>query len=150
MLERVFNIWKQACLVEELRHLEVLEPSAEGVLGQIGDHLEQRERHVLADGRSRLQQSLVLRAQAIDASRENRLHGGGNLNLCDRTPRPVGAPLTLDGPCLEQCANAFLEKEWVALGPRHEEGLERAETGVRAEQRIEQLLGACPWQRVEP
>src|SRR5262249_26573291 len=61
VLEGVFDVREETGLVEELRGLEILEPSPDGVLGQRDDGLEENEGQVLADHRGRLKQALLLR-----------------------------------------------------------------------------------------
>ena len=60
VLEGVLEIREEARLVEELGGLEVGEPATQLFLGQLGDGEQERERHVLADDRGRLEQPLVL------------------------------------------------------------------------------------------
>src|SRR5215467_8459097 len=67
MLERVFELWEESRLVEELRSLQLRERLTNGLLRLLGDRLQQCRRHVLASHRGRLQQSLVLWSQAVDA-----------------------------------------------------------------------------------
>ena len=64
VLEGVLEIREEPGLVEELGGLQVVEPATERLVRQLGDRLEQRERHVLADDRGGLQEALVLRAAA--------------------------------------------------------------------------------------
>ena len=64
VLEGVFEVGEQARLVEELRRLKLGEAASELVLGQIGDGLEQGERHVLADDRGATGAAACPRARA--------------------------------------------------------------------------------------
>ena len=80
VLEGVREIGEQAALVEELRRLELREAPPELIVGEPGNLLEQRERHLAADDRRRLEQALVLRREAIDPRRQDRLHRGGHLD----------------------------------------------------------------------
>ena len=89
VLERVLEIRKQPRLVEELGGLEVVEPAAERLVRQLGDRLEQRERHVLADDGGDLEEALVLRGEPVDARRQDRLDRGRDLDRLDRLRQPV-------------------------------------------------------------
>ena len=60
VLERVLKVREESCLVEELGGLEVGQASAETLFGSLGDGLEEREWHVLANDGGSLQKPLVL------------------------------------------------------------------------------------------
>ena len=79
VLERVLDLWKEAGLVEELRRLKSNESSPKRVIRYVGDRFQQRERDVLANDGCGLQQPLVLRLQAINAGRHDRLRRRWNL-----------------------------------------------------------------------
>ena len=78
MLERVLEVRKEPGLVEELRGLEVSQLGAHLGLRSVGDGQEQRHGHVFADDGGRLEQSLGLGRQAVDARGQDGLHGGGD------------------------------------------------------------------------
>jgi hypothetical protein len=59
VFESVFEIREEARLVEELGGLKVGEPATHVFFGQLGNGEQERERHVLADDRGRLEQPLV-------------------------------------------------------------------------------------------
>src|SRR5262245_40110308 len=69
VLEGILDIRKQPGFVDELRSLQVVEPATERHVRQIGDRLEQSERHVLADDGGDLQEALLLRGEPVDARR---------------------------------------------------------------------------------
>src|SRR5262245_14622825 len=94
MLERVLQIRKQTRLVQELGRLQMREPAPKILFTQIGDGQQQRERHVLADDGGRLEQSLVVQREAVDARRENRLDRRGYLGRRGIAREPVGATAT--------------------------------------------------------
>src|SRR5205807_3764437 len=55
MLEGVLEVRKRSGLIEKLGDLQVVESAMKRFVGQVGDRLEKRERHVLADDRGDLQ-----------------------------------------------------------------------------------------------
>ena len=114
--------------------MQVGEAAAQGVLGQIGDGRQQREGHILADDRGRLEQPLLLRREAVDAGRQNRLHGARHRDGRERPAELVAAALADQHPGLHECPHALLEEEGIALGPLDEEALERAQVGAASEQ----------------
>ncbi len=77
VLEGVFEIREQAPLVEELGGLQTGEAAAERLLGQLGDGLKEGERHILADHRGGLEQTLLLGGEPVDPGGQNRLDRGG-------------------------------------------------------------------------
>jgi hypothetical protein len=79
VLERVFQIREELCLAEELRLLQVLEPSPQRFLWLLRDRRQDRVGHVLADDRGPLQELLLLRRQPVDARGQDRLHRGRHL-----------------------------------------------------------------------
>ena len=93
MLEGVGALGKQAGLVQELGRLEVREAATERRLGQLGNGLQQRQGDLGAIDRSRLEQTLLLGRQPIDAGRQDRLYGGWHLHTRQGLGQVVGAPL---------------------------------------------------------
>src|SRR4029453_14049280 len=71
VLEGVLEGGEQLGLVEQFGRLQPGEETAEVRLGQVGDRLERRKWHVLADDGRRLEQSFILRRQGIDPGRED-------------------------------------------------------------------------------
>ena len=74
----------------------------------------------------------------------------GIFRLLDGPGEPVGAALAGQGRRLHQGPHALLEEEGIRLRPLDQELLERAERRVRAEERIEQLVGALGRQGIDP
>ena len=74
VLEHVLEIREEPGLVEKLRSLEAGQLGAYLGLRRIGDGQEQRQGHVLADDRGRLEQSLGLGRQPVDARGQDGLH----------------------------------------------------------------------------
>jgi hypothetical protein len=110
------EIGKQACLVQELSGLQVRESLAQGVLGELGDALEQSVEHVLADGRGGLQELLVVGRQAVDAGGDDGLDRGGDAEPLDATLQAIGSALAGQSPRLRQHPHALLEEKGVPLG----------------------------------
>jgi hypothetical protein len=150
VFERVLEVRKETGLVEELRGLEMSQLGAHLVFRRVGDGQEQRHGHVLADDRGRLEQPLGLGCQAVDARGQDGLHRGGDFQLLDRPGQPVGAVLAGQGRRLHQGPHTLLEQEGIRFRPLDQELLERAKGRVRAEQRVEQLVGALRRQRIDP
>ena len=87
--------------------------------------------------------------QAVDPRGQDRLHGGRHLGALGTLGQTIAAPLADQRAGFDQCADALLEKERVAIGPLDEQAFERPQRVIpssRAEQRIEQLVGARGWQ----
>jgi hypothetical protein len=74
VLERVGRVRDEGRLVQELGELEAREAIGQGVRGSPGDRREHRDRDVRADDRGDLEEVPVVRGQAVDARREDRLH----------------------------------------------------------------------------
>ena len=94
VLEGVVLLGEEPRLVEELGRLQVRQTAVQRRLGQLGNGLQQGQRHLRADDRGRLQEPLLLGRQAVDARRQHRLHRGGHLEAgegCARRYAP-GAP----------------------------------------------------------
>ena len=123
-------------------------PARIGRLVGLGDRLEQRHRHVLADDRGGLQQALVLRREPIDARGQHRLDRGRDLERGDRLRQPIPAPRTIQRLRLHQGPDRLLqEKRIPALD---EKLLEGSEAGVLPEERIQKLARPLGGQGIEP
>ena len=133
VLEGVLEVGEEARLVEELRGLEAREALAELLLRPLGDRLEQRERHVLADHGGRLEQPLRPRAAAGRCGRPGspgpwRAPGCASERLASGGRRPR-SPTRAFG--LDQGPHALLQEEGVALGPLDQAALQRLEARRR-------------------
>ena len=113
VLEGVLEIRKEPGLVEELGGLQVVEPATERLVRQLGDRLEQRERHVLADDGGDLEQAFVLRGEPVDARRQHRLDRGRDLDRLDRLRQPIPASLPRQRLRLHQRPDGLLQEERV-------------------------------------
>jgi hypothetical protein len=89
VLEGVGVLGQEPRLVEELRRLEVRQGTVQGVLGQLGHRVQQRERHVRANDRGYLEQALRLGRQPVDAGRQ---HGVDRLRQHPRRALFPGVP----------------------------------------------------------
>jgi hypothetical protein len=104
-------------------------------LRRIGDGQEQRQGHILADDRGRLEQSLGLGFEAVDARRQDGLHAGGDFQVLDGAGEPVGAALTGQGPRFRQRPHTLLEEEGIRFRLLDQELLERVEGRISAQKR---------------
>jgi len=139
VLEGVLDLGEQARLVDELGPLK---PGPKLILCQIGDGMEQRRRHILANDGGDLQQALVFWSEAIDARGQHGVHGGRNLDRLDRLNKPIASPFSQQRLRLHEGPDALLQEERVAAPA--EELLERSETGIVAEQRVQELPRRSP------
>src|SRR2546422_1993962 len=121
VLEGVLQLGEEPRLVEELRCLQPGEPLAKALLRLLGDRLQQRERHVLADDRCRLEQALVSGSESVDARGKDGLRRAGELPVLERPREPIGPTFSAKGACLHQRPHALLEEEGIALRTRSEE-----------------------------
>ena len=67
MLECVFEIGKQARLVNKLRRLQMTEVAPKFFFRQFGNRVQQDKRHILADYCRRLKQTFLFRRKPVDA-----------------------------------------------------------------------------------
>src|SRR6185295_4289042 len=149
MLEGVLGIGKQACLVQELGGLQHRKLSAHALLGIISDRVQQDERDVLPDDGGRLQQLLLRWRKPVNPGGEDGLDRGRNLNMVDSLNEAMGAALAGQGLRLHEGPHALFQKEWVAIRPLNEEVLQRGQPGIGAQERLQELLGAVSWERVD-
>ena len=95
----------------------------------------QRERKLFSDHRQRLQQLLLAGGQAIDARRENRLHGRRNLQLGQRLGELDRRRVAHQRALVEQHLYRLFHEERIALGLLDDQALERRQLGAVTEQR---------------
>ena len=98
-------------LVDELGGLQAVERAAERLVRQLGDRLEQGERHVLADDGGDLQQVFIFRGEPVDAGRQYRLNRGRDLDGLDRLRQAILASLPLQRFRLHQRPDRLLQEE---------------------------------------
>src|SRR2546428_2057657 len=124
-----------------LARLQVRESSPKIVLRQVGDRGQEREPYVLADDGSALEQALFRGRQAIDASGDDNVDRGRNLD--DRlVPCQPMRPLAADqGSGFDECSYALLQEERIALRPLDQGPLEGLKRGVVAKTSVQEFLG---------
>ena len=128
VLEGVFNFREQLGLIQELGGLEPGETFMEGVGRIIDDRPEQRDGHVPADHRCGLEETLVLRTEAVDTRDEDRLGRRGNL-LALRASRQSICTAFLDEHFrLDERSHGLFEKERIALRALDQKPLQRRQT----------------------
>src|SRR5437899_954767 len=148
VLERILEIRIEPGLVEKLGALQAVEPAPERLVGQFGDRLEQRERHVLADYGSDLQESFIFLGQPVDARCQHHVDRGWDLDRLDRSRQLIASALSRQRLRLHQRANRLLQEERVpALDQKLLEGWE---AGIVAEERVQQFSGTLGRKRVQP
>src|SRR5499425_1594803 len=149
MLEGVFEVRENARLVEEFGSLEMTQSPTQVVLGRVGNGLEQREGHILANDRGGLEQTFVLGRQAIDAGGKDGLRRRRDLPRLWGLGQPVGSTLPNEHLRLNERADALLQEERVPLGAANQGPPERLEGRILAEQGSEQLLGTLGQQGID-
>jgi hypothetical protein len=88
-------------------------PKAKVGVGLLRECLEKRGWYVMADDRGRLEQTLLLDGQAVDARGQNRVDAGWNLDGVDGLGEAIRAELADERFRLHEGAYALLEEERV-------------------------------------
>src|SRR5262249_27267411 len=146
----VCELGEEASFVEELSGLQVPEPAAQLLLGQLPDSLQEGEGYLGANHRCGLEETFLLGWQTVDASSQDGLHRGGDLQAVEGFERAIGAALADQSPGFHQGPDALLQKKGIALGALYQEPLERREAGVVPQQGLQQFLGTGGGQGIEP
>src|SRR5260370_2928698 len=149
VFEGVLEMREQTSLVEELPRQQVGEAGLRRFLWPVGDALEQAERHVLADDRGRLQEPLILEREPVDPRGQDRLRRRRYLKGLRRLGQTIGSALAHQGLRLDEGADALLEKEGVPSSPLDQQALEGRQSGIVAQQALEQLVGALGRQGID-
>ena len=121
----------------------------ERFLRQVRHHLQQGERHVLADDGRRLQERLALRRQPVDARCEHRLDGRGHPDLAGGPREPVVTTIADEHARLDRRPHALLQEERVAAGAVDQHRLDRCRGDLTPQQAIEERVGILRRERVE-
>src|SRR3954447_16840739 len=100
-------------LVEEAGRNQLLQSLRERGVVDPGDHLQRRLRDLLADHRGGLQQRLGS-LEAVDARREDRLHGRRHAGISDGPGEPVYATLPDQISGLDELTDDLLDEKWIA------------------------------------
>ena len=149
VLEGVFQLGKEARLVEELGRLQEGESPPQVRLGHVGDGLEKRKRHLRPDHRRGLEQPLFVRWQPIDTGRQHGLHRDRHLDRRERLDLSIGPALADQHLRLDQRADALLEEEGIPRRALDQEPAQRLQAGIVAQERVQQLGRALVRQRIE-
>ena len=149
MLEGVFEVRKEARLVQELGGLKMGEAAAEVLLGRLRDRPKEGQGYVLADDGRGLEEPFVLGSKAVDPRREDRLHRGRHLNIRESLRQPVGAALAHQNAALDKRSHALLQEERVAFGPLDQRLFEIRQLGALAQQGGKELARALRAQWVD-
>jgi hypothetical protein len=114
VLECILEVREEPGLVKKLGGLKPVEATTERVVGQPGDHLEQRERQVLPDNRGDLQEMFVLGGESVDTCRQDRLDSRRHLESLDRLRQLVLTSLPHQRLRLHQCPDRLFQEERVS------------------------------------
>jgi hypothetical protein len=85
----VLEIREQPRLVDELGRLQVVEPTTERRVRELGDRLAQRERDIFADDGGDLEEAFVLLSKPVDARCQHHLDGGRERDRLGRLHQPI-------------------------------------------------------------
>src|SRR5262245_30795145 len=135
--ERVFEVGVEPRFVKELGGLKLRQTLAQAILTLIRNRLQKRERHVLADNRSRLEQPLVLGSEPVDADGQDRLRRSGDLQTLPGLLEPIRPALAREDLRLDQRPDALFEEERVSFRSLDKELLYGRQTGIGSEERLE-------------
>src|SRR5215813_4810440 len=149
MLEGVFEVREDARLVQELGGLEMAQRPTQVVLGRVGNGLQEREGHILANDRGGLEQTLVLGRQAIDAGGEDGLRRRRDLPRLRGLGDPVRPTLPDEDLGLDKRPDTFFQEKRIPLGATNQGPPERLEGRILAEQGRQQLLGTLGRQGID-
>src|SRR5262245_15096164 len=147
VLEGVLDIREETALVQELGVLQRSEGLTKVIIAQTGDRLQDRVWNIAANRGGGLQKRLVARQQAVDTRGQQSMNGRRDGQALERSLEPVVAPAADQEACLDQGADALLEKQRVAV--RRQKLLERREACIVAEKVVQKFLGRFQRQRLE-
>src|SRR5437016_1428497 len=146
--ERVLDLREELRLVDELRGAQAIEAPTEGFIRQLGNLLKDGQRDVIAHDGGRLQETLVLRSEAIDARRQHGLDRRRHVERMDRLRQAIPSWLSDQEIRLHQRSDGLFEEERIAV--LDEALLQWREAVIGAEERIEQLARALGGKRAQP
>ena len=122
VLEGVLPLGEQPRLVQELRRLEVREASVQlPSSGTLGNGLQQRQGHLCADDRGRLEELFLLRRQPVNTCREDCLYRGGHLDARERLGQPIRPRLADQDPVSTSVRTLSSRKKGLPCGARDQE-----------------------------
>ena len=146
--ERVLDLREELRLVDELCGAQAIEAPTEGFIRQFGNLLKDGQRDVIAHDGGRLQETLVLRSEAIDARRQHGLDRRRHVERMDRLRQAIPSWLSDQEIRLHQRSDGLFEEERIAV--LDEALLQWCEAVIGAEERIEQLARALGGKRAQP
>ena len=150
VLEAVFDVRKQVCLVEEFGILQVLERLAQPIRPQVCHRLQDAERHLVANDSRRLQQALVDQRQPVDAGGQQGFDRLGYLEFDDRGRGAIVGLPAIEHAGLDKGAHALLQEQGCPAGFLDEDFLELSQRFVDADQRIEQFVRNVVLEGIDP
>ena len=156
MLEGVCEFGEEAGFVEEFSGLQVAERGRSSSSDSSPMACKRAKGTSVPITRRSLEETLLRGRQAVDAGRQDGLHGGGDLQALQGLCQARGAALTDQHPGFPQAPDALLQEKRVALGARDQhlsQGLEGRSTlrpSVVPQEGLQEFLGARRGQGVEP
>ena len=142
MSERVLQVRKEPCRVEEFGSLQSVEQAAKLGLCQPANRMQEGKCHVVPDYGRLLQQVLSGGGQRVDTRSEDRLHRGRNLGAGERPGKAVAAAYPLEHGSIDQPSHDLFDEERIPAGALHEEALQRGQAFVGAQQGLEEFREA--------
>src|SRR5262249_51877349 len=142
VLKGVFELRKEARLIEKFGSVQVGQRPTQGLLGERGDGLQQREGDVLADDCRRLQEGLLLGRESVPPGSEDRLDGGRYLNGPECLRQTIGPRLAHQDLALHERPDTLLQEEGIPFGALDQRVLERLKGDIVAKEGLEESYGA--------
>src|SRR6516162_1673476 len=147
--EGVLQVRKELCRVEKFSSLQVVEESAEPILRQSTNCVQESERGVMSDDRRLMKQALLGGGQRVDTRGEHRLHCGWDLGAGERSRKAVAAARALEHSGIDQHSHDLFNKERIPTGALHQEALQGRQTRVGAHQGLKEFCKALTGKRVQ-
>src|SRR5262249_21002156 len=138
MLKRVFELRKQARLVEKLRGLQMGECPTQSLLGECGDGLQQREGDVLANDRRTLQERLLFGREPVYPGGEDRLDCSGYLQGHECLCQAIGPQLAHQDLTLHKGLDTLFQEERVPLRALDQRVFERLKGEIVSQKSLEE------------
>jgi hypothetical protein len=142
VLERVFEVGEETGLIEGFCGLQPRETLSQLIFGVLGNRLKEIEGYVLADNSSSLEYPLVLRQEAVDACREDRLHGCRHPNRMVLHRQTVRAAAADQRPGFHQSPDTLLQEERIAFGVLDQRPFNCSDAWVGTDHVAEEVVSA--------
>ena len=149
VLEGVLQVRKELRRVEKFGTLQVVEQTAELILRQSTNCVQQGERGVMSDNRRLMQQALLGGGQRVDTRGEHRLHCGWDLGAGERSCEAIAAAGAFEHTGIDQNSHDLFNKERIPTGALHQEALQGRQTRVGAQQGLKEFCEALTGKRVQ-